>query len=307
MKGVEKLNHLHEMIEMNVTEDLSEVVKYNTLNMPIKVMHNRLSCYQNLSAACHWHEDVEFIIVLRGEMNFFVEGKVYLLRENMGIFINSNRLHYGFSENNEDCEFLCILFHPRLISINPYIESTYVSSFIHSRSLSTILLNPLIAWKEQLIQYVKQVFNLFETRTEGYELLVQSILFSIWRLLYSYSATENELEKKVEMLELKNMIRFIQSHHAKKITLHQIAGAGMVSRSKCCILFKEHLSLSPIQYLMKYRLEKSKKLLINHSLTVSDIAQECGFSSSSYFTEIFHREVGMTPTIFRGTINNHKN
>ena len=294
------------MIEMNVTKDLSEVIKYNTLHMPIKTMHNRLSYYQNLSAVCHWHEDVEFVIVLKGKMNFFIEGNVYLLRENMGIFVNSNRLHYGFSENNKDCEFLCMLFHPRLISMNPYIESKYVSSFIHSHSISMLLLNPVIAWKEKLIQYVKQVISLFETSTEGYELLVQSTLFSIWRLLCTYSATENELEKKVDMLELKNMISFIHTQHEKKITLNQIAKAGMVSRSKCCILFREHLSLSPIQYLTKYRLEKSKKLLINHSLTVSEIAQECGFSSSSYFTELFHREIGITPTIFRKNMKNHK-
>ena len=300
------MNSSYGMIEMNVLDDLLETVTYDTMHMPIKTMHNRLSYYQNLSAVCHWHEDIEIIIVLKGEMNFFVEGKVYLLRENMGIFINSNRLHYGFSEKSADCEFLGILFHPQLISTNPYIESNYVSPFIDSHSISMIFLNPVIAWKEQVIQYVKQVISLFKSKLQGYELLVQSTLFAIWKLLYTCSATENELEEKVDLLELKNMIGFIQTYYSKKISLDQIAEAGMVSRSKCCTLFKKHLNLSPTQYLTKYRLEKSKKLLLDHSLIVSEIAYASGFSSSSYFTELFHREVGVVPTVFRKNMMHYK-
>lgn len=293
------MDHSHKMIEMNILEDSSEVVNYNTKHMSIKTLRTKLSYYQDFSAICHWHEDVEFIIILKGEMNFFVEGKVYLLRENTGIFVNSSRLHYGFSEKSTDCEFIGLLFHPKSISINQHIESKYMSPLIQQVNLPMILLDPLIAWKEDIIQQVKQIISLFESGMDGYELVTQSILFSIWELLYTYSSKENILEGKIDLLELKKMIDFIQIQHSKKITLNQIAAAGTVSRSKCCSLFKAHLQSSPLQYVNKFRLEKSKKLLLNPLLTISEIAHECGFSSSSYFTELFHREIGTTPKKFR--------
>ena len=54
---------------------------------------------------------------------------------------------------------------------------------------------------------------------------------------------------------------------------------------------------------MEYRLDKSIKLLSIPSYSITEIALKCGFNSSSYFTEIFHRNIGCTPSQYRKNLN----
>ena len=95
------------------------------------------------------------------------------------------------------------------------------------------------------------------------------------------------------------MVGYIQRNYKNKITLKEIASSGNVCRSNCCEIFQSTLNKSPISYLIEYRINKSIKLLNNTSYTITEIALKCGFNSSSYFTEIFHKHLGCTPSQYR--------
>ncbi|WP_050183520.1 AraC family transcriptional regulator [Domibacillus robiginosus] len=300
------MNSIDTFISLDVLEDSSEIVHYDSDNLPIRSRRSWLSYFHNLSAVCHWHDDVEFIVVLQGEMTYFVNGETYLLKKGMGIFVNAGQLHYGFSESGTDCEFLVLLFHPRSISTNAYIESEYVLPFIHNHHCPLIVFEPHIPWQAESIQVVKDIFTICQKKEKGYELSVQSLLYSLWLVLYKNAMHKDHSVKKIDFSELKAMIGYIQLNYSKKISLEKIARAGAVSRSKCCQLFKDKIQMSPIQYLNRFRLERSMELLRNHSLSIVEVAHESGFSGASYYTELFHREIGMTPSEFRMMYNSNK-
>lgn len=299
------MNPTEKYIKLDVLEDSSEVVHYNSENMPIRAVKSWLSYFHNLSAVCHWHEDVEFIVVLQGEMTYFVNGETYLLTKGMGIFVNSGQLHYGFSQSGKDCEFIVLLFHPKLLSTNAYIESEYILPVINNGNCPHIVFNPINPWKAESIQLIKDIFMTCQLKEKGYELRVQSLLFSIWLVLYNNLLNMDNSLEKIDFTELKAMIGYIQENYSKKISLEEISKSGTVSRSKCCKLFKDTLQLSPIQYLNNFRLEKSMELLKDHSHSIVDVAHECGFSGASYYTELFHREIGVTPSEFRLNFNSN--
>lgn len=300
------MNADNKFISLDVLEDSSEIVHYDSDHLPIRTRKSWLSYFQNLSAVCHWHDDVEFIVVLQGEMTYFVNGEKYLLKKGMGIFVNSGQLHYGFSESGKDCEFLVLLFHPKLISTNSYIESEYVLPFIHNHNCPFIVFDPPIPWKTESIQLIKDIFTICQRKDIGYELRVQSLLYSLWLVLFKNAMYTDNFVKKAGFTELKAMIGFIQVNYSKKISLEKISQAGTVSRSKCCQLFKDKIQMSPIQYLNKFRLEKSMELLQNHSLSIVEVAHESGFSGASYYTELFHREIGVTPSEYRMIYNSNE-
>lgn len=299
------MNPTEKYIKLDVLEDSSEVVHYNSENMPIRAVKSWLSYFHNLSAVCHWHEDVEFIVILQGEMTYFVNGETYLLTKGMGIFVNSGQLHYGFSESGKDCEFIVLLFHPKLLSTNAYIESEYVLPVINNGNCPLIVFNPINPWKAESIQLIKDIFMTCQLKEKGYVLRVQSLLFSFWLVLYNNMLNIDSSLEKIDFTELKAMIGYIQENYSKKISLEEISKSGTVSRSKCCKLFKDTLQLSPIQYLNNFRLEKSMELLKDHSHSIVDVAHECGFSGASYYTELFHREIGVTPSEFRLNFNSN--
>ena len=64
-------------------------------------------------------------------------------------------------------------------------------------------------------------------------------------------------------------------------------------------LFSENLSVSPNLYIQKKRIEKSKKLLIETNLSVTEISDKCGFSCIYYFCNMFKNKTGRTPTQYR--------
>ena len=100
-----------------IKEDYSEKVQYNDPDYPVYIRRNFLSTYPHYAAPSHWHEDIELIAVLSGQMKYSVNGEIIDLKEGEGIFVNSRQMHFGFSDTNAECEFLCTLFHPMLLCI----------------------------------------------------------------------------------------------------------------------------------------------------------------------------------------------
>ena len=135
-------------------------------------------------------------------------------------------------------------------------------------------------------------------------MIAQSKFFYLWSLLYSNTVAANGCER-IEtdpMNPLKTMISYIQDNYQDKVTLNDIAEAGMMCQSKCCRLFKEMVKQSPIEYLQNYRIQKGIDLLEHSALSITEIALECGFHGASYFTETFRKINGITPKDYRKQI-----
>ena len=111
--------------------------------------------------------------------------------------------------------------------------------------------------------------------------------------------TQNKnVENSYDLLSLTAMIGFIQKNYPGKLLLKDISSAGSCCKTKCTSLFQKYLSVSPMQYLNNYRLEKGCAMLRNSSMSVTDVTYAYGFSGTSYFCELFHRH-GITPNEYR--------
>ena len=75
------------MIEIKLLNDNSEVITYNFERFPILSKKLLLSEYPNMAAPNHWHDDIEFIIILEGKMSYSVNGKSYELKKGQAIFV----------------------------------------------------------------------------------------------------------------------------------------------------------------------------------------------------------------------------
>ena len=84
-----------------------------------------------------------------------------------------------------------------------------------------------------------------------------------------------------------------------RITLNAIAEAAHISRGECCRVFQRTDRISPFAYLRSYRIHQAEKLLLYTSLSVSEIAFQTGFESSSYFIACFKKELHCTPLEYR--------
>ena len=72
------------------------------------------------------------------------------------------------------------------------------------------------------------------------------------------------------------MMSYIYQNYRKKLSLQDIAGAGNISRNKCCSLFKQFVNQTPLEFLNSYRLESSIPLLLDTSRSITEVALSVG-------------------------------
>lgn len=284
---------------IEVKDDRSENVYYNFPDYPVYIQKRVLSHYPNYAAVSHWHDDVEFISVLSGEMQYNINGEVVKLDAGDGIFVNSRELHYGFSQECKECEFICVLFHPMLLCMNEHIEKTYVEPIISNEYFSYKVLCEREEWESRILAAVRQMYEVLSGAAP--QLQIQSLFCGLWSILYEHAPGEpRETGKRNRQLSvLRDMVGYIQRNYREKISLEDIADVGHMCKSKCGELFRSYTGKTPFQYLTDYRLKKSIDLLNDTDLTIAEIGYEVGFSGASYYTETFRKYFGCSPREYR--------
>jgi len=98
---------------------------------------------------------------------------------------------------------------------------------------------------------------------------------------------------------VENIKNYIQEHLCEEISISQIAAALQISYHYMCHLFKDVTGKTVNAYRTEQRIRKAKRMLVDTSAKISDIAVNCGFDNLAYFTEVFTKLTGMPPTHFR--------
>lgn len=277
-----------------LNSDASENVAYNNPDFPAYIKKGQLSSYPDFRAVSHWHDDLEFILILEGQMSYDVNGQKISLQTGEGIFVNSRCFHYGYSDAHAECLFLCILLSPQLLSINTYFVQNCLNPLIQNTHFPYQKLSPAIQWQNAILRDLEALYEENLENIQPFVILEKSA--HIFRLLSENMNFFPDHDKNAEdVLALTAMIGYVQKNYPNKILLKDISSAGNCCKTKCTSLFQKYLSTSPMLYLNRYRLEKSIFLLRNTAMSITEVAYACGFSNTSYFCELFHKYYHITP------------
>lgn len=94
---------------------------------------------------------------------------------------------------------------------------------------------------------------------------------------------------------VRRAMAFIHENYAQPLTRKDIAKHISIAEDYLTFCFRQELGATPIKYLQRYRINRAKGLLKEETLSITEIAGLVGFTDSSYFSRIFHRETGMSP------------
>ncbi|MDD2980941.1 MAG: AraC family transcriptional regulator [Hespellia sp.] len=287
-------------VEIDVNKDYSEKVSYNRAEFPVYVRKGILSTYPNYAAIGHWHDDIEFIYILSGEMYYNINGRRVLLRAGDGLFVNTRQIHYGCSPDHQECTFICILFHPLLLCSSAYVEQQFVLPVLQNDCLPYLRLQGQDENERQILLVLQDIFR--QSTSDLFALKTQELLFRIWENIFQLSGhiEKKQVPRNQHLTILKDMIHFISNHYTERISLEEISLAGKISKTTCTNIFVKYTNQTPFSYLTEYRLKKSTELLLTTDSTISEICFEVGFSGASYFTETFKKSYHCTPSEYRG-------
>lgn len=92
---------------------------------------------------------------------------------------------------------------------------------------------------------------------------------------------------------------YIEEHYADDISLQDVAGVMGYSEAYFCKIFKQCFDKNFTVYLTEFRVEMAKRLLEDMSVNIKEVCARVGFRDSNYFTRVFKRTTGMTPSEYR--------
>lgn len=254
----------------------------------------------------HWHEEFECSIVREGQASYHVGTDHLLLKAGDGLFINTGTLHASIPMPLSCVSVTdTLVFHGRLIYGSKY--TVFWQNYIRpiaaaALTLPYLHLSASVAWEKEILDLIAEVSDAAREKEFGYEFVVREKLTRIFLVIFKNQSSISELiqnESSQELQHLKTMIRYIQNNYSEPLMIEDLARSASISEREVQRSFRNVIQQSPIQYLIRYRIEKACYMLDSGEESIIDICNSCGFSSPSYFAKTFKSIVGCTPREYR--------
>ena len=151
-----------------------------------------------------------------------------------------------------------------------------------------------------LLGEIRDTFSLNEADFE-YEFLLRESLCRIWLRFFKLSDERRGMNPGKHSLNetVKRIMLYIHEHCGEKLSVEQISQEAHISPRTCYRMFREALNMSPNEYLRSYRIRSACRLLVKSTVSITQIAMECGFGSTSYFGRMFREVMGISPSDYR--------
>jgi AraC-like DNA-binding protein len=94
-------------------------------------------------------------------------------------------------------------------------------------------------------------------------------------------------------------VAHMEQHHGEPLAMGDLARAAGCGRARLFQVFKQATGMTPNDYLQRLRVTRSRELLARSDRSVTEIAHAVGFSSAQYFSNVFRKYAGTTPSAFR--------
>lgn len=282
-------------------ENGRELLTYGTPEFPIAFFDDDLTL---VKVPWHWHDELEIVVILSGEVSVFIAGCELKLKAGEGYFANSGILHSAELRSKTGWQH-AMVFSPRVIATpDDIVWNTYVSPVLSHKNLPFIKLTPRIHWQKDILSFAEKAWISGAHEKTDYPLTVRSSLSQIASLLLHNvdSEAEHHFTSKTQRdeLRIKKTLYYIETHFREQITIEDIAESANISVSTLLRLYHDILHTTPIQYLLNFRLKQIRdELLTNIGATISGIAYSCGFNDISYFNRCFLKVYGETPSQYK--------
>jgi AraC-like DNA-binding protein/mannose-6-phosphate isomerase-like protein (cupin superfamily) len=282
-----------------VDKSLKELTKHHTVVLPIACYETTIKQNINSYIPLHWHDEFQFVHVVKGEAIFQINEANIFVQEGEGLFINSGCLHMAKDRNDSDCTYICLNVSPSFV-LSQELYTTFVKPYYQATNIPFLFLDPKELWANSILCYILKINEMIKQNSSFYEIEVSLHLTLIWKnLIMNGIELEYEQSVVVKSNRMKQMLNWIHLHFSEKILLDDIARAGQLSRSECCRYFNRILKTTPLNYVTDYRIQKSLILLQQPESNVTEVAFQVGFNSTSYFIDKFRKSMNLTPLAYK--------
>ena len=277
----------------------NERVKTSVSGIPVKIGDHKHAPYDGIIASLHYHDEIELLSVESGCEYFRIDGQKIDVGPGQVIFVNARVPHETGLSGDPVEGVLLQLRAEDFLSVDSPESAKYIARL--RRSADTpykVVDDPSL---------VKRMRGLCEEQTgkkQGYRSFILSGIHEIvGGLVREGILTDSGITDPDVLPRLLPALRYIDGHFDEALSLEGVASAVGLNRCYFCRLFKKATGTGFSDYLNFVRVCKAEKLLRETDKTILEISMDTGFSSVSYFTQIFRRYKSCTPSACRRAVH----
>ncbi len=235
----------------------------------------------------HCHDHYEIYFQLEGTRTYFIDNNRYPVNAGDVILISKNMLHKTVSCDAGAYSRIVVYFTDQ--SIPDCLQDVVTKLF----SYPTLSLNNAEEIK-------KRFFDLFETEKSDEPYKTEWMKCRLFELLLSL--TKSEQKNGVADDFISATTAFLKEHLSEPLLLPDVAAHFSFSPSHFSRKFKKEAGVGYQEYLIGLRTQLAKELLEESDMNITEIAGQCGFEDSNYFSSVFRRVYKMSPRSYRQSI-----
>jgi len=255
----------------------------------------------------HYHEEVEFLLILEGELTaFYTEGKMVLQKGDVAL-LGSSEPHVTIISKNGMLSY--IIFQ---IDLRKYWDLSILNSMRHFSEVIRPLsaLNYVYRENKEVRAatgtLIHEIYHEMNSKQIGYELAVSSRIKSILLLLLRHDRQlqlnyyDNRLLDRIQPA-----IDYVESNLTEKLPVTELSRLLNMSYTHFIKTFKKAVGMSFTDFIAYKRIKKAEQqLLTNNDASIAEIAESVGINNLGHFYELFRRFNDCSPKQFKDRLRN---
>lgn len=248
----------------------------------------------------HFHPFYEMHILLDDTANHIIEGTLYSIRKFDIACLRPNLLHKSEYPAGPPKKRLIIQFQYPFNTTVFCSEYEQILSIFH-KDIPIYRFNR--SCQEKLFGIINDIYRISKNKTPINNLLIHSKLMEFLSFLSLFRDKNIYVPDALNSSHNKiySITAYIHAHFAEEISLELLSKTFYLSSYYLSHLFKEITGFTLTNYVQMIRIRNAQQQLISTDKRITDIAQECGFTSFSQFNRVFHKFCQATPREFKAS------
>lgn len=245
----------------------------------------------------HSHDFFEMSVMLDGQSYYDIEGHIHHVHKGAILLLNPGVKHQVSTPEGETNRQLHL-------GLRHFAIDRFPKNFFPLNTTVTYLSE----YQDVFSQTCQEIMTERLERKKGHAVILKGLILKLMIYILRDKTSDSKEDTALILSEedynrqqlVTEVKLYMESHYSEDITLSDIAQAFYTSPATISRAFKDQLDDSPINYLIQYRLEKAKSLIENHpNISVTDTAQLVGYEDALYFSKLFKKYYGSSPTHYR--------
>ena len=256
----------------------------------------------------HKHDFTELVIITGGSGKHIIDGYEYPISAG-DVYVISGEVSHGFKDVTDLTLFNIIFDAGQIFNHNNDLKK--LAGFQALFTLEPFYrkdhkFKSRLRLERNKMNYAMQLLDImadeYARRDDGYYSIIQSYLTILVAFLSREYSEAGGGSASLKLLRLAKAVAYMEKNYTKPVRLEDLSSMSCLSSRHFNRIFLQNYKTSPIEYLIRLRLDHACKSLRIKEMSITQIAQESGFPDSNYFSRLFKHKYGVTPNGYRKRI-----